>query len=70
MASPWKLPQELIDQIIQACFDRLWRNLPETEKVPDNEILDFLALRRICREYFMDLICPILKVSINVWLSV
>ncbi|BCS28739.1 uncharacterized protein APUU_70309S [Aspergillus puulaauensis] len=48
MASPWKLPQELTDQVVQLCFDRLLRNLPEMKKLCEKETLEFLALRRVC----------------------
>ncbi|OJJ07018.1 hypothetical protein ASPVEDRAFT_33270 [Aspergillus versicolor CBS 583.65] len=48
MTSPWMLPQELTDQIIQLCFDHLCRNLPETEQLFESEILEFLHLRRVC----------------------
>ena len=54
MASSWKLPQELADQIIQHCFDHLWRHLPETEMVLEEEILEFLHTRRVCCELYID----------------
>lgn len=58
MASPWKLPQELTDQVVQLCFDHLLRNLPEMKKLCEKETLEFLALRRVCRESHIALLNP------------